>query len=271
MRRGARLPRPGRSRGRAQRARSATPASTTSATSRRPTATPPAFGLAPSCEDEVVAQLVELQRRARDYARATAGWRRRRLLLRRAERAPGAQRRGVLPHHVPRPRRRPGTCATGTWSRRSTRSTRTSRRSRRRRRKIVVWAHNSHLGDARATEMGERGRAERRPARARALRATTPCWSASRTYSGTRHGRVATGTRRPSASACGPACRAATRRCSTNGGPALPAALRDDEALARRVDAAAAASARSASIYRPRDRAREPLLPGATCASSSTA
>jgi len=23
--------------------------------------------------------------------------------------------------------------------------------------KIAVWAHNSHLGDARATEMGERG------------------------------------------------------------------------------------------------------------------
>src|SRR5258708_13125326 len=23
--------------------------------------------------------------------------------------------------------------------------------------KVVVWAHNSHLGDARATEMGERG------------------------------------------------------------------------------------------------------------------
>jgi erythromycin esterase-like protein len=29
--------------------------------------------------------------------------------------------------------------------------------SRRARAKVVVWAHNSHLGDARATEMGERG------------------------------------------------------------------------------------------------------------------
>ena len=36
--------------------------------------------------------------------------------------------------------------------------------------KVVVWAHNSHLGDARATEMGARGELERRPARARALR-----------------------------------------------------------------------------------------------------
>ena len=26
--------------------------------------------------------------------------------------------------------------------------------------KIVIWAHNSHLGDARATEMGERGELE---------------------------------------------------------------------------------------------------------------
>ena len=33
---------------------------------------------------------------------------------------------------------------------------------------VVVWAHNSHLGDARATEMGEARRAERRPAGARA-------------------------------------------------------------------------------------------------------
>ena len=37
-------------------------------------------------------------------------------------------------------------------------------------RALVVWAHNSHLGDARATEMGEQRRAERRPARARAVR-----------------------------------------------------------------------------------------------------
>ena len=36
--------------------------------------------------------------------------------------------------------------------------------------KVVVWAHNSHLGDARATQMGGAGRVERRPARARAVR-----------------------------------------------------------------------------------------------------
>ena len=33
--------------------------------------------------------------------------------------------------------------------------------------RIAVWAHNSHLGDARATELGEAGRVERRPTGAR--------------------------------------------------------------------------------------------------------
>ena len=37
--------------------------------------------------------------------------------------------------------------------------------------KAVVWAHNSHIGDARYTEMGRGARrAERRPALPRALR-----------------------------------------------------------------------------------------------------
>ena len=36
--------------------------------------------------------------------------------------------------------------------------------------KVVVWAHNSHLGDARATQMGVAGRMEPGPARAPAIR-----------------------------------------------------------------------------------------------------
>jgi erythromycin esterase-like protein len=36
--------------------------------------------------------------------------------------------------------------------------------------RVVVWAHNSHLGDARATEMGDRGELNLGPARARAAR-----------------------------------------------------------------------------------------------------
>ena len=50
---------------------------------------------------------------------------------------------------------RRGTSATRTWRTRSTRWSATS--AARRTPKIVVWAHNSHLGDARATEMGDRG------------------------------------------------------------------------------------------------------------------
>ena len=99
--------------------------------------------------------------------------RRGRVLLRRAERAAGEERRGVLPHDVPRPRARPGTCATGTWSETlDALASHLGGAARRRRAKVVVWAHNSHLGDARATEMGERGELERRPARARAPPAT---------------------------------------------------------------------------------------------------
>ena len=40
-------------------------------------------------------------------------------------------------------------------------------------RKALVWAHNSHIGDARATEMGPRaGRAQHRPAGAASAGAT---------------------------------------------------------------------------------------------------
>ena len=85
--------------------------------------------------------------------------RRGRVLLRRAERPPRQERRGVLPRDVPAAGSRRGTCATGTWPRRSTRSSSTSTGQRGRPTKVVVWAHNSHLGDARATEMGEPGRA----------------------------------------------------------------------------------------------------------------
>ena len=59
------------------------------------------------------------------------------------------------------------------------RARRPSSTPRRRAPKIVVWAHNSHLGDARATEMGDGGEIERRPARARSAMATTRCSSAS--------------------------------------------------------------------------------------------
>ena len=110
------------------------------------------LGLSPSCEDEAVAQLVELQKRAannaaqdnrvaRDqefYAQQNAK------LVVDAERYYGAMFAG----------------RDESWNLRDTHMADTldalaahlGEKS-----KIVVWAHNSHLGDARATEMGRRG------------------------------------------------------------------------------------------------------------------
>lgn len=113
------------------------------------------LGLAPSCEREVVNQLVELRRSAADYARRDGRVAEDDLffaeenarLVRSAERYYRAMfdRRGQswnvrdahmvetfesliahLARHTPEPR-------------------------------VVLWAHNSHLGDARATEMSRRG------------------------------------------------------------------------------------------------------------------
>ena len=122
---------------------------------RRRTATRPPSALAETCEQEVVEQLVDLQRHGRRVRPARRADRRGRVLLRRAERARREERRGVLPRDVPRPGVDRGTCATGTWSTRSTRSS-TISTGQRGRTKVVVWAHNSHLGDARATELGDR-------------------------------------------------------------------------------------------------------------------
>ena len=117
-------------------------------------------GLGRSCENEAVAQLVELQR---TRGRAAP-----------SERRPGARTSYFFAEQnarlvknaesyyraMFRGRIRPGTCATRTWPRRWKRWPRISDRARGAA-KVVVWAHNSHLGDARATEMGT-GRAERR-------------------------------------------------------------------------------------------------------------
>ena len=72
--------------------------------------------------------------------------------------------------------------------------------------KIVVWAHNSHLGDARATQMGERGELQRRPAPARA---TWRGRGAGRLHHLRGHGDggLGLGRRRPSGSTVRPALR----------------------------------------------------------------
>ena len=130
-------------------------------------------------------------------------------------------------------------------------------------RRIVVWAHNSHLGDARATEMGAAGRAQRRPARARAARRDAV---PDRLQHLPRHrhrrlrlGRAGRAQARPPG-----ARRAATRRCSTTrgGSAALPARLCARTATRWPGAARAAARAGDRRHLPARDRAHEPLLPG---------
>ncbi|MFC5571258.1 erythromycin esterase family protein [Lysobacter yangpyeongensis] len=109
------------------------------------------FDLSHSCEDEVVAQLLELRRRAAAvdgrgdeemfFAEQNAR------LVRNAE----AYYRSMFRGRV------------SSWNLRDTHMMETLQALLDRGArgggpaKLVVWAHNSHLGDARATEMGERG------------------------------------------------------------------------------------------------------------------
>jgi erythromycin esterase-like protein len=114
-----------------------------------------AFGLSPSCEREVVAQLIELQRAAGDYARRDGRIARDALffaeqnarLVRNAER----YYRAMFADHVLSWNVRDQHMAE-TLGELATFLGREAKGA-----KIVVWAHNSHLGDARATEMSARG------------------------------------------------------------------------------------------------------------------
>jgi erythromycin esterase-like protein/predicted phosphoribosyltransferase len=113
------------------------------------------FGLHPSCEREVVTQLVELHRQRAEYAsrdgRVAADEyfyaEQNARLVRNAEEYYRTMFRGrdeswnLRDHHM---------VDTLEELRRFLGRTRPDAR-------VVVWAHNSHLGDARATEMGERG------------------------------------------------------------------------------------------------------------------
>ena len=113
------------------------------------------FGLTESCESEVVSQLVELQRRASDYAsrdgRVAADdfffAEQNARLVKNAE----EYYRSMFRRSVP------------SWNLRDRHMTETLEslvahlENQAQPAKVVVWEHNSHLGDARATEMGERG------------------------------------------------------------------------------------------------------------------
>jgi erythromycin esterase-like protein len=113
------------------------------------------FDLTKSCEDEAVRQLLELQRRAAEYARrdgrvaadeffyAEQNAR----LVKNAEEYYRAMFRGRV----------------SSWNLRDRHMTETLEalvahlERQGARAKVVVWEHNSHLGDARATELGEGG------------------------------------------------------------------------------------------------------------------
>jgi erythromycin esterase-like protein/predicted phosphoribosyltransferase len=113
------------------------------------------WGLTPSCEREAVSQLVELRRRAAEYAgrdgRIAADdyffAEQNARLVTNAE----AYYRTMLGGRI------------SSWNLRDRHMADTLRELRRfldgtpRAGRVVVWAHNSHLGDARATEMGEHG------------------------------------------------------------------------------------------------------------------
>jgi erythromycin esterase-like protein len=114
-----------------------------------------ASGLAKSCEEEVISQLVDLQRRAMEYARRDGHVAEDELfyaeqnarLVKNAE----AYYRSMFLEEV------------SSWNLRDRHMVETldaliahlGRQGGRA--KVVVWAHNSHLGDARATQMGQRG------------------------------------------------------------------------------------------------------------------
>jgi erythromycin esterase-like protein len=109
------------------------------------------FGLTKSCEDQVIEQLVELQRQATEYAQRSrrAGTddlfyaEQNARVIRNAERYYRTMFRGRVSSWNVRDRHMAETLH---WliahlERRNGRA------------KVVVWAHNSHLGDARATDM----------------------------------------------------------------------------------------------------------------------
>ena len=112
-------------------------------------------GLAPSCEDAVIAQLVELQKSAADYATRDG-----RLA---ADDLFFAEQNAKIVLNAERYYRAMFGNRAATWNMRDRHMAATLDaliaflEFDRRQPKIVVWAHNSHLGDARATQMSDRG------------------------------------------------------------------------------------------------------------------
>jgi erythromycin esterase-like protein len=113
------------------------------------------LGLTESCENEVVSQLVELRRRAADYANRDGQVA--------AEAFFFAEQNARLVKNAEEYYRSMFRRSVPSWNLRDRHMAETLEslvaylENQGQPGKVVVWEHNSHLGDARATEMGERG------------------------------------------------------------------------------------------------------------------
>jgi erythromycin esterase-like protein len=113
------------------------------------------FGLRRDCEDEVIRQLVEMTRKAGEYGRSDG-------ILARDEFF-AAEQNARLVRNAEEYYRTMFSGRASSWNLRDQHMASTLEalsdhlEATRGRAKVAVWAHNSHLGDARATEMGERG------------------------------------------------------------------------------------------------------------------
>ncbi len=113
------------------------------------------LGLAPSCEAAVVEQLAELRRSAADYARRDGRVAADDLFF--------AEQNARLVKNAEHYYRAMFGSRVASWNLRDRHMFETLdalvgfHAARGRREKVVVWAHNSHLGDARATELGAGG------------------------------------------------------------------------------------------------------------------
>lgn len=113
------------------------------------------LGLGRSCEDEVVHQLTELRRRAADYARRDG-----RVA---ADEFFYAEQNARLVKNAEQYYRSMFYGRASSWNLRDRHMAETLEAlvahlgDGRRAPRVVLWAHNSHLGDARATDMAERG------------------------------------------------------------------------------------------------------------------
>jgi erythromycin esterase-like protein len=112
-------------------------------------------GLAEPCEDKVVDQLMELNRHAADYAKRDGHVA--------ADEFFFAEQNARLVKNAEEYYRSMFYGRVSSWNLRDQHMAETLEAlvehlgRQQRRQKVVVWEHNSHLGDARATQMGERG------------------------------------------------------------------------------------------------------------------